>query len=213
MARPHRIKIPDNTYHIMSRTNGKRMYMKKKRDQKVLCGILKLCCIKHAVIIYAFTPMVNHFHMMIRFESETDLSKFMGEFKSKYAKYFNAKYKTSGHFWGDRFRSTLVQDDKHALACLRYIDRNAVKAGLVDHPGKWQMSSFRSYAFGENHLLLPLEPHPTYLALAKSRVKRRAIYLDFVIGKDALSDELHGRLHRLQFFGSAEFIQEVKRAL
>jgi putative transposase len=213
MGRPLRIKAPDLTYHITSRTNGRRMYMKKKRDQKMLCRILKFCLLKHCIVIYAFTPMMNHFHMMIRFNQETDLSRFMGEFKSTYAKYFNRKYGSGGHFWGERYRSTIVQDDRHALACLRYIDRNAVKAGLVDHPGKWFLTSFHSYAYGENHPLLPLRPHPTYLALSDNKTKRRAMYLAFVVNKDTFSDELHGRIHKLQFFGSAEFIEEVKQAL
>ena len=157
--------------------------------------------------------MVNHFHMIVHISSGGDLSRAMAYFKSQYAKAFNKKYNKSGHFWGDRFRSTIVQDDRHALACLRYIDRNPLKAGLTEHPSKWYLGSFNSYAYGYSHPILPLQPHPSYLALAKSKAKRRAIYLDFVIGRDPLSDELHGRIHRMQFFGSAEFIAEVKRAL
>ena len=71
--------------------------------------------------------------------------------------------------------------------------------------------TFRSYAYGQAHPILQLQPHPTYLALASSRTKRRAVYLSFVLGKDELSDELHGRLHKLQIFGSAEFIKEVRK--
>ncbi|NTW88247.1 MAG: hypothetical protein HGB26_03795, partial [Desulfobulbaceae bacterium] len=94
---------------------------------------------------------------------------------------------------------------------LRYIDRNAVKAGLVDHPAKWYLTSFPSYAYGQAHPILALQPHPAYLALASSRPKRRTFYLSFVLGEDELSDELHGRLHKLQIFGSAEFVEEVRK--
>jgi putative transposase len=212
MGRPLRIKVPDVTYHITSRTNGKKLFLKKKRDQKTLCQLLKLSLLKHKITLYSYTPMMNHFHMLIRFDSGADLSKFMCEFKANYAKYFNRKYGTSGHFWGDRYRSTLVQDDQHALACLRYIDRNAVKAGLVPHPDQWLFNSFRCYAYGEAHPLLPLQPHPTYLGLAGSRPKRREIYLDFVMGEDKFSDALFGNLHRLQFFGSEAFMQKILEA-
>lgn len=212
MGRPIRIKVPELTYHITSRTNGRRLFLKRKKDQKLLCRVLKLCLIKHGVSIYAFTPMMNHFHMLIRFEKNSDLSKFMAEFKSSYAKSFNRRYNLSGHFWGNRFHSTIIQNDAHALACLRYLDRNPVKAALVEHPGKWTFNTFRNYAYGEEHPILPIIPHPTYLSLAHSKEKRRALYLAFVINKDALSDDLHGQLHRLQFFGSEAFIEEVKRA-
>jgi putative transposase len=212
MGRPLRIKVPDLTYHITSRTNGKRLFLKKKRDQKALCQVLKTSLLKYKIIIYSYTPMMNHFHMLIRFKKGTDLSKFMCEFKANYAKYFNRKYGISGHFWGDRYRSTIVEDDHHALACLRYIDRNAVKAGLAEHPDKWLFNSFRCYAYGEDHPLLPLQPHPTYLGLSDSKAKRREIYLNFVIDEEKLSEELFGKLHRLRFFGSEAFIQSVMQA-
>jgi putative transposase len=211
MGRPLRLKAPGLTYHITSRTNGQRMYMKKKADQKMLCLCLKRILVKYGVVIHSFTPMTNHFHMLIRIENKADLSKVMCEFKTLYAKLFNKKYKQSGHFWGDRFRSCVVQDDRYALACLRYIDRNAVKAGLVDHPSKWELATFHSYAYGHKHSILPLKPHPTYLGLARNTAKRREIYISFVIAADMLSDKLHGRLARLQIFGSTEFEQEVKQ--
>jgi hypothetical protein len=77
---------------------------------------------------------------------------------------------------------------------------------LVDHPGKWFLTSFNSYAYGQTHPILQLKPHPSYLALASSRTKRRTFYLSFVLGEDELSDELHGRLHKLQIFGSTDII-------
>jgi putative transposase len=211
MGRPLRLKAPQLTYHITSRTNGRKLFLKKKQDQKALCKILKRSLLKHAIVIYAFSPMTNHFHMLIHIEKKADLSQFMCEFKSQYSKYFNKKYKLSGHFWGDRFRSTIVEDDQHALACLRYIDRNPVKAGLVDHPAKWFYNSFPSYAYGKSHPLLPLRPHPTYLALATTKAKRYIIYCEFVVGADKASDELFGKLSKLQFFGSADFIESVRR--
>lgn len=213
MGRPLRLKAAGLTYHITSRTNGKRLFFKKKQDQKALCLILKQILSKYGVILYAFTPMMNHFHMLISIQNEADLSQVMCEIKTIYAKYFNKKYKISGHFWGDRFRSTIVQDDKHILTCLRYLDRNPVKAGLVNHPGKWLFSSFHSYAYGLSHPFLPLQPHPVYLALSKVKSKRRQFYLSLVIEPDTEADALHGHLHQLTFFGSREFVQEVKSRL
>ena len=46
MGRPLRLKTPGLTYHITSRTNGKRLFLKKKQDQKALCKILKLILLK-----------------------------------------------------------------------------------------------------------------------------------------------------------------------
>lgn len=210
MGRPLRLKAPRLTYHITSRTHNRRLFLNKKRDQKELCKILNRILLKYSVICYAFTPMTNHFHLLLRIENEADLSQVMCEFKTLYAKYFNKKYQYQDSFWGGRFHSTIIQDDRHALTCLRYIDRNPVKAGLIDHPAKWFYNSFHSYAYGKTHPFLSLQPHPSYLALAANREKRRRFYCEFVTGEDGKGEELAGKLSRMQFYGSPEFVAEVK---
>lgn len=213
MGRPLRLKAPDLTYHITSRTNGGKLFLKSKHDKKMLCRHLHRVLLKYGVLAHGLATMDSHFHLLIHIKDHADLSQVMCEFKTGYAKYFNKRYGIYGHFWGDRFRSTVVQDDRYALACLRYLDRNPVKAGLVDHPGKWPFNSFSSYAYGINHPVLKLHPHPSYLALARSREKRRGMYLSFVLNKDPLTDDLSGRLWRMPIYGDVEFIQEVKRRI
>lgn len=210
MGRPVRLKAPDVTYHITSRTNGGKLFLQTKRDRKMLCRILNRILLKYDVIVYSFTTLTNHFHLVIHIKNNADLSQIMCEFKSLYAKYFNRRYHTSGHFWGERFKSTVIQDDRYALACLRYIDRNALKAGLVRHPAQWPLSSFACYAYGHAHPILQLKPHPSYLALAKTKERRRKLYADFVLDKDPLADELHGRLWKMSIFGSEEFIARIR---
>lgn len=128
----------------------------------------------------------------------------MCEFKTAYAKYFNNKYNISGHFWGDRFRSTIVQEDQHLLACLRYIDRNPVKAGLVSNPKHWQNASFHYYAYGNPHETLSLDWHPVYLELSPDVERRQAMYIEYVEGADL--DDLSGKMDSMQVFGTEEFI-------
>jgi len=209
MGRPLRLKAPGLTYHVMSRTTGKRLLLQKLQDKKALCKILRRVLNKYGVILYGFTPMNNHFHMLIRIENGADLSQVIAEFKCLYAKYFNNKYHRCGPFWNDRFRSTIIQDDRHVLTCLRYIDRNAVKAGLVDHPSKWLLGSFHAYAYGKIHPLLPLQPHPSYLGLSQSKEERRAYYLSLVVENTVETDALYNELYRLTIFGSENFKREL----
>lgn len=205
MGRPLRIKAPDLTYHITSRTNGKRLFMKKSRDRKALCRILQCIKLKYDAKIYGFTPMGNHFHLLIKMEAKADISMFMCELKTAYAKYYNTKYGISGHFWGDRFRSTIIEEDSHLLACLRYLDRNPVKAGMVDQPMKWSYTTYACYAYGQAHEVLTIEYHPTYLELSGDEKIRKCMYRQYVADQDDLSDQLHGTLERRQFFGSNRF--------
>ena len=50
------------------------------------------------------------------------------------AKAFHRMRGRGGHFWERRYRACLVEEDLYALAALRYIDLNPVRAGLVEDP-------------------------------------------------------------------------------
>jgi hypothetical protein len=69
-----------------------------------------------------------------------------------------------GHFWERRYGSCLVEEDAYALAALRYLDRNPVRAGLVTEPTRYPWSSCAAYALGTPNRLITL--HPSYLALS-----------------------------------------------
>ena len=47
-----------------------------------------------------------------------------------------------GAFWEDRYHATAVQTDHHLVRCLSYIDLNMVRAGVVNHPREWEISSY-----------------------------------------------------------------------
>ena len=47
----------------------------------------------------------------------------------------------SGHAYQGRFKSFPVQDDEHLLTVLRYVERNALRAGLVRRAEDWPWSS------------------------------------------------------------------------
>jgi putative transposase len=51
------------------------------------------------------------------------------------------RYGGSGHVWGGRFKAFPAQGDWHLLSVLRYIERNPLRAGLVDRAQDWTWSS------------------------------------------------------------------------
>lgn len=58
-----------------------------------------------------------------------------------------------------------------ALACLRYIELNPVRAGMVKEPGDYRWSSYRAHAFGIHAEMW--SPHSLYLGLGKNGFKRQ----------------------------------------
>ena len=54
----------------------------------------------------------------------------------------------TGTLFEGRFRSSLVQEYEYLLACLRYIELNPVRAGMVGDPGDYLWSSYRTHGLG-----------------------------------------------------------------
>lgn len=74
-------------------------------------------------------------------EKWSDLSEFMKDIKLGFTRYFNRKHDHKGYFWGDRFKSVIVEDGDALMNCLAYIDLNPVRAGLVERPEDYRWSS------------------------------------------------------------------------
>jgi putative transposase len=79
----------------------------------------------------------------------------------------------------DRLRAsdldaTPVIARRYLLACMRYIELNPVRAGLVRHPADFRWSSYRANALGEPDALVT--PHAAYYALGRNAEERLAAY-------------------------------------
>ena len=64
----------------------------------------------------------------------SNLSEFVREIKVGFARYYNRKHNRRGYFWGDRFKSVIVDKSETLVNCLAYIDLNPLRAGLIDRP-------------------------------------------------------------------------------
>jgi putative transposase len=92
--------------------------------------------------------MPNHFHLLIFIEASGDLSRFMKAILQVYANYHRKEYNSTGFLYQNRFKSLLIKEESYLMECARYIERNPLRAGLVDDLFAWQWSSFSYYAKG-----------------------------------------------------------------
>jgi putative transposase len=71
------------------------------------------------------------------------LSRFVGWLTLTHTQRWHAHYHTvgHGHLYQGRFKSFLVQQDEHVLMVCRYVERNALRAGLVERVEQWQWGS------------------------------------------------------------------------
>jgi REP element-mobilizing transposase RayT len=74
-------------------------------------------------------------------EKLSNLSEFVREIKVGFARYYNRRHNRRGYFWGDRFKSVIVEKGETLINCLAYIDLNPLRAGLVDRPEEYRWNS------------------------------------------------------------------------
>jgi putative transposase len=74
-------------------------------------------------------------------EKLSNLSEFVREIKVGFTRYYNKRHNRRGYFWGDRFKSVIVEKGETLINCLAYIDLNPLRADLVEHPEDYRWNS------------------------------------------------------------------------
>jgi putative transposase len=90
-----------------------------------------------AIELFSYIIMPNHFHLDVRPKGDEDVSEFMRWLTVTHTQRYHAFHATSGngHLYQGRFKSFPAEcDDAHFLCVCRYIERNALRAGLVIGP-------------------------------------------------------------------------------
>jgi putative transposase len=116
--------------------------------------------------------MSNHVHLLLQAPKLDALGRPLRWFMTETAKAFHRTRGRRGHFWERRYHACVVEGDAYALAALRYLDRNPVRAGLGDDPAAYPWSSCAAYALGALNPVITF--HPSYRALSPyAKVRQR----------------------------------------
>ncbi|MFT5387876.1 MAG: putative transposase [Candidatus Omnitrophota bacterium] len=142
MPRRRRIIIPGKAHHITQRGNNRKVVFEEEADYKNYCFWINKYAKVYGVEILAYCLMSNHVHFIIKPKDACGVSRLFNTVHMRYTQYVNYKNKTNGHLWQGRFFSC-VMDDKHTITCVRYVDRNPVRAGMVQYPWNYPWSSAR----------------------------------------------------------------------
>jgi putative transposase len=178
MPRPHRIRIPGLTFHVVQRGhNGQRTFFSND-DFRRYIELVALSSRRYATEVHAYVLMSNHVHLLMTSSKASGISRTMQMVGSNYVREINEQYDRTGTLWEGRFRSSPIDSEFYCLACYRYIELNPVRAGLVSAPGDYRWSSFLENTGQQAPRLT--EPHPSFLALGLTDAERVARYREIV---------------------------------
>lgn len=152
-------------YHALNRGNARAVIFRKDADYGAFERILREGLRKYNVRLYAFQMMPNHWHLVLRPEADGEMSRFLRWVTATHTMRYHAHYGTTGegHLYQGRFKSFPIQEDSYFLAVCRYVERNAVRAGLTDRAENWRWGSLwhRLQPESESPLLSPWPiPYP-----------------------------------------------------
>ena len=87
--------------------------------------------------------MPNHWHFVLWPREDGELTRFMRRLTHTHTQRWHAHRHTAGtgHLYQGRFKSFPVEQDDHLLTVIRYVERNALRADLVQHAEEWRWSS------------------------------------------------------------------------
>lgn len=97
------------------------------KERADILRVLKLNNFFEEIILLAYCLMPNHFHLLIKQRRSTSIDKFMNSLGTRYANYFNKKYKRVGALFQDVYKAVMVESDLQLIHLSSYIHRNPIK--------------------------------------------------------------------------------------
>jgi putative transposase len=130
-------------YHALNRAVARLPSFSKDADYQAFERVLAEAHERYPVEIMAYCVMPNHWHFVVRPTRDDQLTDFFRWLAHTHTMRWHAHYHTAGtgHLYQGRFKTFPVADDEHFYSVVRYVERNALRAGLVDEAGAWRWSS------------------------------------------------------------------------
>ena len=211
MPRKPRFNLIGVPQHVIQRGNNREPCFFTQSDYYRYLDDLKFAANKFDCRIHAYVLMTNHVHMLVTPMAEHGVSEMMQSLGRRYVRYINKQYNRTGTLWEGRFKSSLIDSERYLLTCMQYIEMNPVRASMVEHPAKYQWSSYQCNAQNKTSMLL--EPHPIYSGLGTTIEERKQRYraiFNQLIDKNIMHDIREALNHEL-VLGREYFKKEIEQ--
>jgi len=143
MPRTARVCVGGLIYHAINRGNGGARVFHDSTDYGEFIKLLREAGEHIDMRILGYCLMPNHFHFVLWPYQDQDLGRWMHWLLTTHVRRHHARHRSSGRIWEGRFKAFPVQQNNHVLTVLRYVERNAATANLVDRAEEWRWGSLR----------------------------------------------------------------------
>jgi putative transposase len=120
--------IMDNHFHLLVKSESADKYS----DEEILTRLSEF----YNRDSWIYKDKVTYYRQKL-----SDISEYVKAIKQIFSQWYNRSNNSSGYFWGDRFKSVLVEGGAALQNMLIYIDLNPVRANIVKKPEEYRWSS------------------------------------------------------------------------
>jgi putative transposase len=206
MGRIARVVAEGLPHHITQRGNGRQVVFDDAKDRRVYLKLLQGYAEEYRLRIWAWCLMSNHVHLLAVPETSESLKRSLGQTHADYARYRNAQLATCGHLWQCRYYSCPV-DEAGVWRVMSYIERNPVRAGLVELAEDYAWSSARAHVAGHDREgIVDMGPWRTSYDTERWRDTLR-----LGVEEEALRERLRQATMTGRPFGSNQFAEQLER--
>ena len=206
-----RIVLSEYPHHIVQRGHDRNVVFAGDADFRYYLDTLIEFKADYGVQVYAYCLMTNHVHLLLAPTDYKGLGQLMKRLAGRQTRYRNRLERRSGTLWESRYKSSLVDADEYLLACVRYIELNPVRAGMVADPGEYAWSSYRARTGAADCSLLDTIPAmETFTTNGENDHTTHADYIRSAIPEGEW-ELIRTAVSRGQLTGGDRFVEEIKR--
>ena len=174
MPRKQRFYLQNIPAHVMQRGHNRDAVFFGEQDYFEYLKILKRVADSCGCAIHAYVLMTNHVHLLLTPDTTGAISRLFQDCGRQYVSHVNRTYHRRGTLWEGRHKGNVIESSTYLAACMRYIEMNPVRAGIVAHPEHYRWSSYRANALGEDNCILTA--HEEYALLGPTPTRRQEMY-------------------------------------
>ena len=130
-------------FHVLNRANARTRIFSRDADYAAFERVMRETAARKPMRILGYLIMPNHWHLVLWPEHDGELGAFMQRLTTTHVRRWHLQRKSvgCGHLYQGTYKSFPIEADEHLLAVLCYVERNALKAGLVERAEDWRWSS------------------------------------------------------------------------
>ncbi len=148
-----RVVIPGVAHHVAHRGNCRCDVFTTNADRQMYLSLLAKYSQQYGLEIQAYCLMSNHVHFVVVPQNAYSLGQTFHDTHQTYALRFNRRAQETGHLWQGRYYSVAL-DTSHFWSAVRYVERNPVRAGIVEHAWEYHWSSAAAHCGQRTDALL-----------------------------------------------------------